>query len=57
MLIIFEENDFIFKIPIDIAGLSCIMGLSACLVLVNFEFIMTEHMTGIEQKENDIYGQ
>ncbi len=42
MLIIFIKNDFIFANPIDRTLLFCIMGLSACLVLVNFMFIITE---------------
>ncbi len=42
MLIIFIKNDFIFANPIDRTLLFCIMGLSVCLVLVNFMFIITE---------------
>lgn len=43
MLIIFIKIAFIFKNPIDITILFCIMRLSVCLVLVNFEFIITEY--------------
>ena len=43
MLIIFIKTAFIFKNPIDITILFCIMRLSVCLVLVNFEFIITEY--------------
>lgn len=53
MLIIFIKNALIFKIPIDMARLFCIMRLSVCLVLVNFEFIMTEYPACGSQIRNE----
>jgi len=44
LLIVFTKNAFIFQNIIDMAFLSCIIGFNACLVLVNFEFIITEYI-------------